>query len=311
MSRIVITEFMDETAVARMSARHETVYAPDLVDRRTDLMQSLGRTEILVVRNRTKVDAELLQVSPNLRAVGRLGVGLDNIDLEACERRGIQVWRATGANDQAVAEYVITTAMILRRRAYGASGQVAAGSWPRQHLIGGETAGKVMGLLGFGAIAREVAHRARALGMTVIAHDPHLAPDDPVWAEAQSVTFEDLLSQADVLSLHVPLTPQTRHIIGEVALAQMKPDAVLINAARGGVVDEHALAAALRQARLAGAALDVFEVEPLTAEAAAIFGGLPNLIMTPHIAGVTVESNMRVSTLIADKVLDYLDEGAA
>lgn len=310
MSRIVITEFMDEAAVARMSARHDTVYAPDLVDRRAELMQSLGEAEILVVRNRTRVDAELLQASPNLRAVGRLGVGLDNIDLEACKRRGIQVWPATGANDQAVAEYVITAAMILRRRAYGASDQVAAGSWPRQHLIGGETAGQVMGLLGFGAIAREVARRARALGMTVIAHDPHLAPDDPAWDEAQPVAFEELLAQADVLSLHVPLTAQTRHIVNDAALAQMKPDAVLINAARGGVVDERALAKALRDGQLAGAALDVFEVEPLTAEAAAIFRGLSNLIMTPHIAGVTVESNTRVSTLIAGKVLDYLAEEA-
>ncbi|WP_410216834.1 hydroxyacid dehydrogenase [Paracoccus sp. (in: a-proteobacteria)] len=306
MSRIVITEFMDEAAVARMSADHDALYAPDLVDRRTDLLQALKKAEVLVVRNRTCVDAELLQAGPHLRAVGRLGVGLDNIDLEACKARGITVWPATGANDLAVAEYVITTAMMLLRGAYLASGRVAAGEWPRQDLIGGETSGRIMGLLGFGAIARQVATRAQAMGMTVIAHDPHLPNTDPAWVSAQAVSLSDLLAQSDVLSLHVPLTPQTRHVINADALAAMRADAVLINAARGGVVDETALADALRQGRLAGAALDVFEVEPLTPEAGGIFADLPNLILTPHIAGVTGESNVRVSSLIADKVLTHL-----
>ncbi|MEH6772923.1 MAG: hydroxyacid dehydrogenase [Cereibacter changlensis] len=306
MSRIVITEFMDEAAVAGLSEAHDTLYRPDLVDRRADLMAALSETEVLVVRNRTRVDADLLAAAPRLKAVGRLGVGLDNIDLAACKSRGIAVWPATGANDLAVAEYVITTAMILLRTAYHASERVAAGEWPRQDLIGAELSGRVMGLLGFGSIAREVASRARALGMTVIAHDPHLPGDNPAWAAATSVSFANLLAQSDVLSLHIPLTPETRHIIDAKALGAMRPDAVLINAARGGVVDEAALAEALREDRLAGAALDVFETEPLTAEAGQKFVGLPNLILTPHVAGVTEESNVRVSSLIAGKVLDHL-----
>lgn len=306
MSRIVITEFMDEAAVARMSAAHDTLYAPDLVDRRADLIAALSGAEVLVVRNRTRVDADLLEAGPALQAVGRLGVGLDNIDLDACRIRGIAVWPATGANDLAVAEYVITTAMMLLRGAYLATPRVAAGDWPRQDLIGSEMSGRVMGLLGFGAIARQVADRARALGMTVIAHDPHLSDRDPVWGFTRSVPFAELLAQADVLSLHVPLTPQTRHVIDAAALAAMRPDAVLINAARGGVVHEAELAAALGQGQLAGAALDVFEAEPLTAAAGQHFLTLPNLILTPHIAGVTSESNVRVSSLIADKVLAHL-----
>lgn len=308
MSRIVISEFMDEGAVARLSGATATLYRPDLVDRRDELAAALAEAEVLVVRNRTRVDAALLDAGPGLRAVGRLGVGLDNIDLAACEARGIAVWPATGANDLAVAEYVVTTAMLLLRRAYMASDRVAAGEWPRQDLIGGEASGRVMGLLGFGAIARQVAARARALGMSVIAHDPHLPDGDPAWAAATRVSFRDLLAQSDALSLHVPLTAQTRHVIDAGALVQMRPQSVLINAARGGVVDEAALAEALSDGRIAGAALDVFEIEPLTAQAGARFSGLPNLILTPHIAGVTDESNVRVSNLIADKVLDHLAE---
>ncbi|RMC36240.1 hydroxyacid dehydrogenase [Paracoccus alkanivorans] len=308
MSRVVITEFMDETAVQRLSVAAPTRYEPDLVDRREELIAAVADAEVLVVRNRTRVDAALLDAGKGLRAVGRLGVGLDNIDLEACKARGVQVWPATGANDLAVAEYVITTALMLLRGAYLSSDQVAAGDWPRQHLIGGELSGRVMGLLGFGAIAREVAARAGALGMTVIAHDPHLDSSDPAWAKAEPVSLDDLLTRSDVLSLHVPLTSQTRHIINAQALSGMRASAVLINAARGGVVDEDALADVLRSGHLAGAALDVFETEPLTAEAGGRFAGLTNVILTPHIAGVTEESNVRVSSLIADKVLNHLQE---
>ncbi|MDB6177423.1 hydroxyacid dehydrogenase [Paracoccus sp. Z330] len=308
MSRIVITEFMDESAVSRLSEAAATTYQPDLVDRRADLVAALAGAEVLVVRNRTRVDAELLDAGQGLRAVGRLGVGLDNIDLDACKARGIEVWPATGANDLAVAEYVITSAMMLLRGAYLASASVAAGEWPRQSLIGREMSGRVMGLLGFGAIARQVAARARALGMSVIAHDPHLPQSDPAWQDARPVSLDELLSQSDVLSLHVPLTAQTRHIVDAAALSRMQQGAVLINAARGGVVDEAALAVALKEGRVAGAALDVFEVEPLTAESGAHFGGIGNVILTPHIAGVTEESNVRVSNLIADKVLNHLKE---
>jgi (S)-sulfolactate dehydrogenase len=306
MPRVVITEFMDDSAVQRLSSATTTLYQPDLVDRRNDLLASLAEAEVLVVRNRTQVNAEVLDAGKGLRVIGRLGVGLDNIDLEACKQRGIHVWPATGANDLAVAEYVITSAMMLLRGAYLSSRDVASGNWPRQRLIGGELSGRVMGLLGFGSIARQVAQRARALGMTVIAHDPHLVATDPAWALAKCVTLDDLLAQSDTLSLHVPLTPQTWHIINASALAKMKPDAVLINAARGGVVDEAALAHSLTAGHLAGAALDVFEVEPLTTEHGAPFMDLHNIILTPHIAGVTDESNVRVSSLIADKILDHL-----
>ena len=185
-----------------------------------------------------------------------------------------------------------------------------AGEWPRNALVGGEVSGRVMALLGFGGIAREVARRARALGMTVVSHDPHLAADDPAWQGVERLDRDALLASADVLSLHVPLTPETRGLIDAEAIGRMKPGAVLINTARGGIVDEAALAAALRDRRLGGAALDVFATEPLTAEAA-VFAGLPNLILTPHIARVTEEGNIRVSAVTVAAILEALERADA
>ena len=165
-----------------------------------------------------------------------------------------------------------------------------------------------MGLVGFGSIAREVGWRAQALGMSVVAYDPLLDAAHPAWQLARNVSLDGVLALADVVSLHVPLTDATRNMIGAKQLAAMKPGAILINAARGGVVDEAALADALKDGQLGGAALDVFETEPLSADAGAKFSGIANLILTPHIAGVTEESNVRVSELIADVVLAHLEK---
>ncbi|MFN3481610.1 MAG: hydroxyacid dehydrogenase [Rhabdaerophilum calidifontis] len=300
---------MDEAAVARLAARHDTLYDPRLVDDMPRLLALLPEARALIVRNRTQVRGAVLAAGARLEIVGRLGVGLDNIDTDACAARRLPVVPATGANDLSVAEWVITSALLLLRGAYHATDAVIAGEWPRNRLMGRELSGRVMGLVGFGAIAREVARRARALGMDVMAHDPFVKDGDPAWALARPHGLEPLLREADVVSLHVPLTDGTRHLIDDLRLRRMRKDAVLLNAARGGIVDEAALALALKDGRLAGAALDVFEEEPLTAARAAIFRDCPNLILTPHIAGVTAESNIRVSTLIADKVLAALDGG--
>ncbi|MCJ2082040.1 hydroxyacid dehydrogenase [Methylobacterium sp. J-090] len=313
MPKIVISEFMDEAAIAAELDGFATLYDPGLVDRPADLMAALAGADALVVRNRTQVNAALLAAAPDLKVVGRLGVGLDNIDLAACRARGIAVYPATGANDVAVAEYVIGTAMLLLRGAYGATDAVAAGTWPRNALMGREISGKRLGLVGFGAIARETARRAVALGMQVAAHDPLLPAEDPAWRPAYGtiarLDLDALLAGSDVLSLHVPLTPETRGMIDARALARMPAGAVLINAARGEVVEVAALAAALRGGHLGGAALDVFPQEPLDAAAGAAFRDLPNLILTPHIAGVTRESNVRVSAVTARAVRRHLSEG--
>ncbi len=305
--RIVISEFMDDDAVKALAARFDVIYDPELVNRRPDLLAELAGADALIVRNRTQVDAALLGAAATLRVVGRLGVGLDNIDVAQCKERGITVIPATGANAGAVAEYVIGTAMALLRGAYTRSAETANGGWPRAALSNGkEISGKTLGLVGFGGIGQLTARLAQALGVSVIAHDPMIANDAPVWRETGVIpkSLDALLAQADIVSLHVPLTDRTRNLIGTEALAMMKPGAVLINSARGSIVDEAALADALRSGHLAGAAIDVFDREPLAAGNP--LADAPNVILTPHIAGVTLESNVRVSALIAERVASAL-----
>ena len=304
---ILITEFMDETAVGRLKAAHATTYAPELADAQEDIPAQMAGVQALIVRNRTQVTAALLEASPDLKYVGRLGVGLDNIDLDACEARRVEVMPALGANTLSVAEYVVTNALVLLRDAYDAKLAMLAGDWPRAECSGREAGGRVLGLLGFGANAQETGRLARAMGMTLIAYDPFLPEDHPAWQDAERGEIADVLAKADVVSLHVPLTDQTRHMMNAAAFAQMKPGAVVINAARGGVLDESALVEAMKAGHIGGAALDVFETEPLTAASAEKFKGIRNLILTPHIAGVTQDSNLRVSAMIADLVLKRLE----
>ncbi|TWG87549.1 (S)-sulfolactate dehydrogenase [Cupriavidus gilardii J11] len=312
MKRICISEFMDADAVAALSAGFDLRYEPAWVDRRADLVAALPQADALIVRNRTQVDAALLDSAPRLRVVGRLGVGLDNIDVESCAARGIRVIPAVGANARSVAEYVVITVAMLLRGAFASGAEVAQGKWPRARLSEGrETLGKTLGVVGFGDIGRQTAALAQAFGMRVIAHDPMLRADDPVWQgrDVAPRSLDALLAEADAVSLHVPLVPATRHLINAPRLAAMKSGAVLVNTARGGVVDEAALAQALREGRLAGAALDVFEQEPLPAGSP--LADVPNLVLTPHIGGVTREANARVSMLIARKVREALEEGTA
>lgn len=307
MKQVCISEFMDADAVAALDACVRLRYEPAWVDQRDALLGALAQTDALIVRNRTRVDAELLDAAPALRVVGRLGVGLDNIDVKSCEARGIRVIPATGANARSVAEYVVTMALMLLRGAYLSHAGMVAGKWPRARLSEGhEALGKTLGLIGFGDIGRLTARLAQALGMQVAAHDPALPDDHPVWRETAvtPMTLEALLASADAVSLHVPLVPATRHLINAERLRGMKRGAVLVNTARGGVVDEAALAAALRDGSLAGAALDVFEAEPLGA--GGILADAPNLVLTPHIAGVSFEANARVSMMIADAVKNAL-----
>ena len=306
MSDIVISEFMDAAAIDDVLASFDVRYDPSLVDDRRKLLEACANARALIVRNRTRVDTELLDNAPELLVVGRLGVGLDNIDTDQCESRDITVYPATGANDLAVAEYVIAAALMLLRGVWQANAQVIAGDWPRSECIGREAAGRRLGLIGLGAIARQVAHRATALGMKILAYDPYLSADHPAWVGIDSVPLNDIAGDCDVVSVHVPLTDSTRHLIGADFIAKMRAGAVLINTARGGVVDEKTLVSALQQGRIGGASLDVFETEPVNANTGKFFAAVPNLLLTPHIAGITEESNVRVSRLTAQQVATHL-----
>jgi len=272
-------------------------------------MQLLQDAAGLIVRNRTQVTADLLDASPELRVIGRLGVGLDNLDMAACAERNIPIFPATGANDDSVAEYVIGSAFHLVRRAFTATSRILEGEWPRQACIGNELQGQSIGLVGFGPIARILAKKAIGLDLNVLATDPFVDAGDPAWNDVQRIpNLETLLGKADIVSLHVPKLPSTEHLMDRLKIAAMKPGAILINAARGGIVDEDALVEALRSGHLGGAALDVLETEPPTKDSIAKFRGLSNLILTPHIAGPTIQSDVRVSKTTAENVRNVLSK---
>ncbi|MCW5223193.1 hydroxyacid dehydrogenase [Verminephrobacter aporrectodeae] len=307
MKKIVITEFMDLPAVESLCQKFHVVYDPKLVDDAARLMAAVAQADAVVVRNRTQVRGALLAACTRAVVIGRLGVGLDNIDVASCEARGIRVLCATGANSVAVAEYVIATCMVLLRGVYQSSSEVAGGAWPRAQLsTGRETAGKTLGLVGFGGIGRLTARLAQGLGMHVVAHDPLLHNDDAVWTHSgvESMRLSDVLARADVVSLHVPLTPDTRNLLSAERIGSMKKGAIVINTARGGIADEAALARAIKSGALGGAAIDVFDPEPL--KAGNPWAACPNVILTPHVAGVTAEANARVSTRIAAEVARVL-----
>ena len=311
MTDIVITEFLEPAAVDVLEKDFKVHWDRELWNKRAELEKLVRDLPGLIVRNRTPVDKALLEMAPKLKVVGRLGVGLDNIDVAECERRGIEVCSARGANATSVSEYAIAIAMLLLRgRAYLDTHRLMAGEWPREELGRGvDLAGKTLGVIGLGSIGSTSARKARALEMRVIASDPYLPDGNENWNVAEKVSLDDLLATADVVTIHCPLNPETRGLIGAAQMKRMKKGAILINSARGGIVDEQACAAALKSGHLGGAAIDVFDTEPIKAEAGKVFTGIPNVILTPHISGVTLESNHRVSFMTVDSVARVLKKG--
>jgi (S)-sulfolactate dehydrogenase len=295
MADVVIPEFMDQEAASLLQAEYDVHWDAGLHSRRPELFEHIADARALVVRNATLVDSALLAAAPKLQVIARMGVGLDNFDLAAC-KGVVEICPSIGANAISVAEYVILTAgLLLRRQALRSTAALVAGEWPREKLANGvELAGRIMGIVGFGSIGQVTGAKAKAMGMDVIAYDAVMPADSPAWSGARRVDLDTLIAEADVISLHCPLLPETRDLIGAAEFARMKPDSVLINSARGGIVNEADCAAALRAGRIAGAALDSFSTEPITKEIGALFDGLDNVILTPHVAGVTLESNKRI-----------------
>ena len=305
---ILITEFMDEDAVNLLKKKYDVYYDISLAEDSNSLVKLINKMKALIVRNKTLVTRELIENAPNLTCVGRLGVGLDNIDLNACEEQNITVYPALGANSHSVAEYVICASMLLLRKAYFKKNEMIAGNWPRQESSGSEVYGKTLGLIGFGDIAQKTRDLALGLGIKTVAYDPYLDKDSNVWKETKNLPLENLLSISDIISLHIPLSKETKNLIDEKKLRLIKNSSVIINAARGGVIDENQLAKLLKENKIGGAALDVFNEEPVNKECAKKFEGINNLILTPHIGGVTKESNERVSEMIAKKIDIHLSK---
>jgi D-3-phosphoglycerate dehydrogenase len=261
----------------------------------------------LIVRSETKVTADLMARGPKLRVIARAGIGTDNIDLEEATRRGIPVLTAPGANSTSAAEHTFALLLALMRKVPAASALMAAGKWDRKPFQGTELRGKTLGILGLGRIGTQVARIAQAFGMTVIAIDPYVVPSQALSLGVELLSLEQVLARSDVLTLHMALTDETRHLLNAERLKLMKKGAVVVNAARGGLIDDAALVAALESGHLAGAALDVFEPEPLPAES--VLRRAPNVLLTPHLGASTKEAQQRVALEIAEAVRDALLKG--
>ncbi len=274
---------------------------------RAEVLRAMPGSAGLIVRSRTRVDRELLEASEALEVVGRAGVGLDNIDVDAATRLGVAVLNAPAGNTLSTAELTFGLLLATARHVLEADRSVREGRWDRSGLSGAQLSGRTLGVIGAGRIGTEVIRRARAFGMTVLAHDPYLEAERASELGARTVSLDDLLAEADFVTLHVPLTEETRRILDARRIGQMRPGAVLVNCARGGLVDEEALAAALRSGRLAGAALDVFDTEPLPPEHP--LRQAPNLVLTPHIGASTPEAQGKVAIEIALAVRDALLAG--
>ncbi len=307
MYRILVSDPLEATGLALLrDSGHEVTELPG--EERHKLPELIGGYDALVVRSGTKVTAELLARAERLRVVGRAGIGVDNVDLEAATERGILVINAPTANLLSATEHTFALMLALARNVAAADKDIKAGEWNRKKWVGAEVQGKTLGVIGFGRIGRQVARRARAFDMEIVAYDPFLDADFIRRRDAEPMALDDLLAAADAITLHVPMTDETRGLLSAERLAKIKPEALLINCARGGVVDEAALLAALDEGRLAGAALDVFAQEPPVDWRLAQH---PRVVATPHLGAQTREAQVRISTETAKMVVAALDGSLA
>ncbi len=302
MNRILITDTLDDEAVALLAGKTDVVHLAGGDE--AALLSLAAAADAILVRSGVRITRQVIEAAPRLRVIGRAGVGVDNIDLDAATERGIWVVNAPDSNSVAVAEHVFALMLALSRRLLGAAASVCRGEWRRGAYRGEELYGKTLGIVGLGRIGGRVAERARAFGMTVLAHDPYVAPSQAQSLGARLVPLNELLRESDYISLHVPATQGTDHLLGAAQLSQCKPGAYLVNCSRGNVVDEAALLSALDSGRIAGAGLDVFEHEPPTDSPLLRH---PKVVATPHIGGMTREAQRGVALSAVEQVLDVLE----
>ncbi len=303
---VLVTDAIDRDGLEPLiqhpgiDTRFELKPAPETLER------LLLNAQVWLVRSETKVTKEWIEKSPKLRLIGRAGVGVDNIDVEAAKIHGIAVVNAPDANTISACEHAFGLMIALSRHISQAHSDIKEGRWQKTKWMGMEMHGKTLGIIGFGRIGREMASRAVSFGMNVIASDPFLTSEHAHKAGVRFAPLKELLQTSDFVSLHTPLSKETRHLINAESLSLMKRGARLINCARGGLVDEKALAHALGSGHLSGAALDVFEKEPLPEDSP--LRTLPSVLLTPHLGASTHEAQVKVAREIADKVLDFYEK---
>ncbi len=268
------------------------------------LVELVGDVDAIIVRSKPRVTRKVIEVSPRLKVIGRAGVGLDNIDLEAAKERGIKVVNSPGASSRSVAELVLALMFNVARKVAFADRKIRGGVWAKKQCTGIELEGKTLGIVGFGRIGYQIAKIVRAIGMDLLLYDPYPNEERAKEVGGMFVDLETLLKESDVVTLHVPLIDTTYHLINEERLRLMKPTAILINAARGAVVDNRALVKALQGGWIAGAGLDVYEEEPLPKDHP--LTKLDNVVLTPHIGASTVEAQMRAGVQVAEQIVEIL-----
>lgn len=306
-TKVLIADGLSAEGIERMKSNTSIELMVYDAIPREDLKKMIGGVDILIVRSRTQVDRDLLEHCKSLKIVLRAGIGIDNIEVRAATDLGILVMNAPTGNIVTTAEHALAMLFAVSRHIPQADASMRAGKWDRKKYQGNEVRGKTLGLLGLGNIGKVVADRGKALGMKAIAYDPYLTAEAAARHGVGLVTFDELLAQSDYLSLHLPLTEQTKNLLNESALSKMKSSAYLINCARGGIVDEAALVKALENKKLAGAALDVFEKEPPPADHPLL--KRPEVVLTPHLGASTDEAQLQVSLEVAEQVNEYIRNG--
>jgi len=306
MKKVLITEFMEQDSVDKMSENFDVTYDTSLHENQAKLSSLIVNTDAVIVRNKTQLTEDLLSKADQLTFVGRLGVGLDNIDTDYCSNNGIFVQPATGMNADSVAEYVITCSLSLLKNIAIAHHGTSSGQWPRTSIDSRELGGKTLGLLGFGVIGKKVSWLAQVFGAKVIAYDPFVKESEASKHNVSLVKQEDLFDLSDVISIHLPLTDQTRNLINARSFNLMKQNPIIINSSRGSIVNEKDLLRAYSEKIISGFALDVYSSEPVEEDFYKHISNSMNCILTPHNSGVTTESNVRVSQFIAEKTINFL-----
>ena len=306
MKKVLITEFMEQDSVDKMSENFDVTYDTSLHENQAKLSSLISNTDAVIVRNKTQLTEDLLSKAEQLTFVGRLGVGLDNIDTDYCSNNGIFVQPATGMNADSVAEYVITCSLSLLKNIPIAHHGTSSGQWPRTSIESRELGRKTLGLLGFGVIGKKVSRLAQVFGAKVIAYDPFVPESEASKHNVSLVKQEDLFNLSDVISIHLPLTDQTRDLINARSFNLMKQNPIIINSSRGSIVNEKDLFQAYSEKIISGFALDVYSSEPVEEDFYKHISNSMNCILTPHNSGVTTESNVRVSQFIAEKTINFL-----
>ena len=303
--KILITEFMEVKSVEILKTNFDVTFDQDLSKNSNELKKIISNFDALIVRNKTQVNKEVLENAPNLKFVGRLGVGLDNIDIEYCKSNNIHVQPATGMNADSVAEYVINTSLSLLKNIPLMHQETSIGNWPRTSISSQELKGKTIGLLGFGLIAKKVSVLAKVFNASIIAYDPFVDPSIGNEFDVKLIDINEIFKLADIISIHLPLSETTKNLLNYEAFKKMKKQPIIINSSRGSIINEHDLLKAYDEKLISGFALDVYDIEPVQKIFLNKIKSNTNCILTPHIAGVTIESNSRVSEFIANSVQEF------